>query len=132
MVCSCFSVAFACSSALMFFSASILAIIGFLIISSSARDSRALRNLDLAVVLRRGRALLRLALADLLLEIGELRAAVERVGQLLLPVELDDEVARLHGAAGPHQPRDHERLACSDRRGGERRWWSTGSLRPCR
>ena len=54
----------------------------------------ALGDLDLAVVLRRGRALLRLALADLLLEVLELGAPVERVGELLLAVELDDEVAR--------------------------------------
>jgi hypothetical protein len=61
---------------------------------------RALRDLDLAVVLRRGRTLLRLTLPDLLFEVGELGAAVERVGELLLPVELDHEVSRLHGAAG--------------------------------
>ena len=89
-------------------------------------------DLDLALVLRRRGALLRFALADLLLELLKLGPAVERVGDLLLPVELDDEIAALHGAARPDQPGDDERHACSGPRAGARRRWWTARPRRCR
>ena len=48
---------------------------------------------DLAVVVGAGGALLRLALGDLLLEILQLGAPVERVLDLVLAIELDDQIA---------------------------------------
>ena len=49
------------------------------------------------------RAFLGFALRDLLFEVLQLGASIERVLDLILPIELDDEVARRHGAAGPDQ-----------------------------
>ena len=69
---------------------------------------RALGDLDLTFVLRRGGALLGLALADLLLQVLQLGPPVERVGELLLPVELDDEIPGLDGATRLDQAGDDE------------------------
>ena len=54
--------------------------------------------------------LLRLALADLLLQVLQFGPAIQGVGELLLPVELDDQVAGFHGAPRTDQPGNHERL----------------------
>ena len=40
-------------------------------------------------------------LLDLLIEVGQLGAPVERVAELLLPVELDERIARLHRRPRP-------------------------------
>ena len=58
---------------------------------------RALGERHLAVVVRPRGALLRFALRDLLLEILQLGAAIERVLDLILAIELDNQIARADG-----------------------------------
>ena len=82
---------------------------------------RALRQLDLAVVLGAGGAPLRFLLPDLLLEIAQLGPPVERVLQLILAIELDEQVARPDPRARAHQFHDDERVRGRPRqpRGGD-------------
>ena len=61
-----------------------------------------------AVVRRGGSRFLRPALVDLLLEIPQLRPAIERVPDLLLPVEFDEQIAGAHGGARTHHAHDDE------------------------
>ena len=60
----------------------------------------ALRLFQLALVFRARGALLGVLLPNLLLEIAQLDAAIERVLQLVLAIELDEQVAGLHECAG--------------------------------
>ena len=85
----------------MFFSTLIFGSSSFLPISSWARPIALSASDHLAVVVRTRRALLGFALRDLLLEILQLGASIERVLDLILPIELDDQIARRDGAARP-------------------------------
>ena len=100
---SCFSVAWACSSA----SAVLLRVDlrhQLVLAHLELRPRyRALGERHLAVVVRPRRALLRFALRDLLLEILQLGAPVERVLDLILSIELDDEVPGCDRATRPDQ-----------------------------
>ena len=69
---------------------------------------RALGQRDLAVVVCACGAFLGFALRDLLFEILQLGATIERVLDLILPVEFDDQVAGRHRAARPDQRRNDE------------------------
>ena len=71
---------------------------------------RALAERDLAVVVGARGALLGFALGDLLLEVLQLGALVERVLDLILAVEFDDQVARLTVLPGADQLGDDERV----------------------
>ncbi len=69
---------------------------------------RVFRQLQRAVVARCGRDFVRFPLLDLLFEIDEIGAAIERVPQLLLSIEFDEHVARLHRRAVVHEAHDDE------------------------
>ena len=84
----------------MFFSAWIFGSISFLTISSCARPSALSACIISLSSLARAAPRLRLLLLDLLLEIVELDAAVERALQLILAVEFDDQVALAHHVPG--------------------------------
>src|SRR6185503_4335402 len=71
---------------------------------------RALRLRERAVVAGARRHFLGLALLDLLLEVGQLGAPIQRVAQLLLAIELDQRIARLDRAPVVDEPHDHQRV----------------------
>ena len=93
---------------------------------------RALGQQDLAVVARPGGALARVLLLDLLLEVVQLGAAIERVRELLLAVELDEQVTLLDRRAGLDELGDDERLRVRTREPWAPRSSSTRPPRPCR
>src|SRR4030095_16330636 len=64
---------------------------------------RALPEGQLAIVVRTSRALLCLALRNLLLQILQLGPSIERVFDLLLAIELDDEIALVDSRTWPDQ-----------------------------
>ena len=92
----------------MFFSAWIFGSMSFFSISSCARCSALSACFKRAVVGGDGGVLLRPPLADLLLEIVQLGLLVERVADLLLAVELDEQIAGMHGLPGAHERRDDQ------------------------
>ncbi len=76
---------------------------------------RALGEQDLAIVARPGGALAGVLLLDLLIEVVQLGAPVEGVGELRLAVELDEEVTLRDRRAGLDELGDDERLRVGTR-----------------
>ena len=101
---------FACasSSACVFFSAWIFGSISFLTISSCARPMALCACSSSLSSFARAARRFRFLLLDLLLEIVELDPAVERVLELILAIELDEQIALAHHAAGAYEPGDDE------------------------
>jgi hypothetical protein len=71
---------------------------------------RALRLLHFAVVARPRRTGFGVLLPDLLVQVVQLRPAIEGRLNLRLPVEFDQQIARLHGRARLDEAGDYERV----------------------
>ena len=129
---SCFSLACASSSASVFFSAWIFGSISFF----THLELRALWPLSACISslssARRAASSSACLLPDLLLEIVELDPPVERVLHLILPVELDEQVALCAPCCPARTSVVMTRDCCSARRAAAWKWWWLRPLRRSR